>query len=163
MPTVSNTSPISNLAWIGRLDLLLNQFQEIWIPKAVEAELQNIPDAAARKRVDEAKRAGWLKMRAASDVALVNLLMVELHPGEAEAIALALEMKAGRLLIDEREGRTMARQLGLGLTGVLGVLLKAKKMGKIAAVKPEIVNLKTNARFFVAAALEAAIIASAEE
>src|SRR6266849_277754 len=122
MPTVSNTSPISNLAWIGRLNLLREQFQEIWIPKAVETELQNIPDATVRKVVDDAKSQGWLKLRAASDAALISLLLVELHPGEAEAIALALEMKADHLLIDEREGRTMARQLGLSLTGVLGVL-----------------------------------------
>lgn len=67
--------------------------------------------------VDEALRTGWLKARAASDAALVNLLTVELHSGEAEAIALALEMNAARLLIDEREGRSKARQLGLALTG----------------------------------------------
>jgi predicted nucleic acid-binding protein len=163
MPTVSNTSPISNLAWIGRLNLVREQFQVVWIPKAVETELQNVPDAAVRKDIDDARNQGWLKSRTASDAALVSLLMVELHPGEAEAIALALEMKAGRLLIDEREGRTMARQLGLSLTGVLGVLLRAKKMGKVKAVKPEIDALKNKARFFIAPALEAAILAKAGE
>jgi predicted nucleic acid-binding protein len=109
MPAVSNTSPISNLAWIGRLNLLLDQFHEIWIPTAVETELQNIPDAAAREAVAEAMRSGQLKSRAASDANLVSLLMVELHAGEAEAIALALELKADHLLIDEREGRSLAR------------------------------------------------------
>ncbi len=139
MRTVSNTSPISNLAWIGRLDFLLDQFQEIWIdflldqfqeiwiPIAVETELQNVPDPAVRKAVDEAKRRGWLKSRPASDAALVSLLTLELHPGEAEAIALALEMKAEYLLIDEREGRALARQLGLPITAYWVCCFEPKK------------------------------------
>jgi predicted nucleic acid-binding protein len=55
------------------------------------------------------RQVGWLKGRAASDANLVSLLTVELHRGDAEAIALALEMNADWLLMDEREGRTMAR------------------------------------------------------
>ncbi len=163
MPTVSNTSPISNLAWIGRLNLLVDQFREVWIPKAVEMELQNVPDAAVRKAIDGARHQGWLKSRAASDAALVSLLMVELHPGEAEAIALAFEMKASYLLVDEREGRALARQLGISLTGVLGVLLRAKKKGQIKAVKPEIDALRSKARFFIAPALETSILTKAGE
>ena len=52
-----------------------------------------------------------------SDAALVSLLNLELHPGEAEAIALGVEMRPDRLPINEREGRSKARQLGLPLTG----------------------------------------------
>lgn len=126
MPAVSNTSPISNLATIGRLNLLNDQFHQVWIPKAVDNELQNVPDAAVRKVIDAARQQGWLKTRAPSDAALVSLLSGELHPGEAEAIALALEMKADHLLIDEREGRVLARQLGLTLTGVLSSLTRKK-------------------------------------
>ena len=104
-----------------------------------------------------------MKTRPASNANLVSLLTVELHPGEAEAIALALEMTADRLLIDERDGRKLARQLGLRLTGVLGVLLRAKKTGRIQAIKPEIEALRTKARFFVASHLETAILAEAGE
>jgi uncharacterized protein len=163
MRAVSNTSPISRLAWIGRLNLLLDQFQEVWIPKAVELELQNIPDAAVRQIIDAAKSQGWLKSRSASDTLLISLLSAELHAGEAEAIALASEMRADRLLIDEREGRTMARRLGLSLTGVLGVLLRAKSTGKLNAVKPEIEALREKARFFIATALESAVLVEAGE
>jgi predicted nucleic acid-binding protein len=126
-------------------------------------ELQSVPDPSVRKTVDEAKRGGWLKSHPASDAALVSLLTLELHPGEAEAIALALEIKADYLLIDEREGRTLARQLGLPITGVLGVLLRAKRRRQIEAVKPEIEALRRQARFFIAPALEAAILAEAGE
>ncbi len=93
----------------------------------------------------------------------MSLLALELHLGEAEAIALALEMKAEYLLIDEREGRTLARQLGLRITGVLGVLLRAKRRGQIEAIKPEIEALRSHARFFIAPALESAILAEAGE
>jgi predicted nucleic acid-binding protein len=77
VPTVSNTSPISNLACIGRLDLLRQQFAEIWIPEAVETELGNIPDETVRKAIEAAKEAAWLKARKVSNVKLVDLLAMQ--------------------------------------------------------------------------------------
>src|SRR5437667_4787459 len=163
MLAVRNTSPVFNLACIERLTLLHDQFDTIWIPSAVEAELRSVPDAMVLKIIEQAKQAGWLKAQAASNADLISLLSVELHQGEAEAIALALEMKADRLVIDEKEGRALARQVGLRMTGVLGVLLRAKKIGRIKAIKPELEALRTKARFFVASALETAILAEAGE
>jgi predicted nucleic acid-binding protein len=163
MLAVSNTSPISNLACIGRLDLLRAQFGEIWIPRAVEAELADVPDGAVRTTIDQTRQVGWLKGQAASDANLVNLLTLELHRGEAEAIALALEMKADWLLMDEREGRAVARQLGLHVTGVLGVLLRGKKMGHLEAIKPELDALRAKAHFFIAPDLERAALSQAAE
>ena len=114
MPAVSNTSPISNLACIGRLNLLHEQFSELWIPPAVDSELRDLPNSIARKLISDAKRAGLIqRWPDIANTKLVSLLMLELHRGEAEAIALPLETKADHLLIDERDGRLMARQLGL--------------------------------------------------
>jgi predicted nucleic acid-binding protein len=138
MPTVSNTSPISNLAAIARLGLLEEQFHEVWIPEAVERELARLPDDTIRRTVNDALGLGWLKVGAVTNGALVSLLNVDLHAGEAEAIALGLERGAQRVLIDERDGRVFARQLGLHVTGVLGVLLRAKRTGRLPAIKPEI-------------------------
>ena len=163
MPTASNTSPIFNLACIERLPLLREQFGDVWIPKAVEAELRRIPDDAVRQAVERAFGDGWLKMQPASNTALISLLSVELHAGEAEAIALALEMKADRVLVDERDGRMLARRLGLHVTGVLGVLLRAKQTGRLKAVKPEIQALRAKARFFIAPELEKAVLTKAGE
>lgn len=70
MPT-SNTSPIYNLARIGRLHLLREQFSDLYIPVAVETELRNIPDSEAREMVEEAKRSSWLKARPAVDTKLI--------------------------------------------------------------------------------------------
>ena len=163
MPTVSNTSPIFNLASIGHLNLLSEQFSEVWIPGAVEKELQGAPDETVRQAIDKAKTEEWLRPRSTSNSKLIKLLTLELHQGEAEAIALALEIQADHLLIDEREGRVMAGRLGLPVTGVLGILLRAKKMKRIKAIKAEIEALKNKALFFISRDLETAILTEAGE
>jgi predicted nucleic acid-binding protein len=103
----------------------------IWIPSAFGTELREIPGSAISSKVDDARTGGWLIVRPTTEADLVKLLTVDLHQGEAEAIALAVETKSDWLLIDEREGREFARRLGLHMTGVLGVLLRAKRMGLI--------------------------------
>lgn len=163
MPAVSNTSPVFNLACIGRLELLRQQFGELWIPSSVETELADIPDIEIRRTVEQAQAAGWLLVRATAEVDLVKLLTVDLHSGEAEAIALALETKADWLLMDEKEGRTMARRLGLRMTGVLGILLHAKRTGRIGHIKPDLLALRERARFFVSKELTAEILRRAGE
>ena len=91
------------------------------------------------------------------------MLRLRVHPGEAEAIALAAELAADVLLMDEQEGRKLAEEAGLPVTGTLGVLLRAKQTGAIKAVKPEIQALRDRARFFVSAGLEARVLSDAGE
>lgn len=148
MPAVSNTSPIFNLACIGRLELLHRQFSEVWIPVS-KRELGDIPDAEARRIVPEAQASSWLPVRPTTEADLVRLLTVDLHSGKAEAIALALETSADCLLIDEKEGRTMARRLGLRISGVLGDLLLANRTGQIDQIKPAVLALRERARSFL--------------
>ena len=67
----------------------------------------------------------------------VNLQMeTGLDLGESAAIALAKELKAQRILIDESAGRTVAKARDLPVTGTVGVLLIAKQQGLISKVKP---------------------------
>ena len=70
-----------------------------------------------------------------------------IHLGEAEAIMLALELKADLILMDERRGRALAMNYQLKVTGLLGVLLQAKKQGEIIAVKPLLDQLINDAEF----------------
>jgi hypothetical protein len=163
MRAVSNTSPISNLASTGRLELLKSQFSAIWIPDAVVKELMAHPDPAAQTAVQSAIRDQWIQIAAPGDSSVLRLLLLQLHRGEAEAIALATELKADIVLLDEQEGRQLASGTGLAVTGVLGILLRAKRMGEILAVKPEIDLLRSKAHFFVSSALEAKILAAAGE
>jgi len=163
MLAVSNTSPISNLASIGQLNLLRLQFGVIWIPDAVATELAAHPDPIALAAIQKAIDDQWIKTATLQHATVLNIMLSSLHKGEAEAIALAAELKADIVIIDEQEARQFARQAGLVVTGVLGVLLRAKRAGHIAAVEPEIRALRDKARFFVAPHLEAAVLSSAGE
>lgn len=161
MRAVSNTSPISNLAVIGHLPLLQSQFSEIWIPPAVLSELDAHPDHAALAAIRQAIREGWLQTAGQTQSPLLKVLLPHLHRGEAEAIALACEIGADIVITDEREGRQFAVQAGLLVTGVLGILLRAKKNGSIPAIEPEIQALRTKARFFISPSLEARMLSAA--
>jgi hypothetical protein len=163
MRAVSNTSPLSNLASIGRLHLLRSQFTEVLIPQAVVRELSAHPDPQALGLIQTAMREQWIKPAAVSDSPILKLLLLQLHRGEAEAIALASEMQADMVLIDEQEGRQLATQASLSVTGVLGVLLRAKHTGQITAIKPEIAALRSKARFFISASLEAKVLKATGE
>ena len=70
-----------------------------------------------------------------------------LDPGEASSIALASEYKEVLLIIDEIKGRKAAKEMGIPVTGSLGVLVAAKEKGYVRAVKPTIEKIqKTNFR-----------------
>lgn len=163
MIAASDTSPISNLALIGRLDLLCDQFDRVCIPDAVRTELDGIPNSAAKAAIEQATQTGWLRPRPVGNARLAAILANDLDLGEAEAMVLAVEIKADLLLIDEKEGRALARQAGLAVTGVLGILLRAKATGKVSSVKAEIEALRNRAGFFIASALEEEILRCAKE
>ncbi|MEH2388008.1 MAG: DUF3368 domain-containing protein [Nostoc sp.] len=124
MIIVSDTSPINNLAAINHLHLLQQLYGTVLIPEAVYRELTdpNFPVAGAI----EVQTFIWIQTRPVEDRILVQALSNELDIGEAEAIALALEMKADQVLIDERRGRMIAARLNLAYTGILGILVEAK-------------------------------------
>jgi hypothetical protein len=163
MLVASNTSPISNLAIIGRLNLLQSQFREVRIPGAVQSELGQPPHRAALAEIQQALQDGWIKPQALREAKIARLLATDLDPGEAEAIALALELSADLILLDERDGRSAAERAGLKVTGVLGVLLRAKIDGQIPLVKPEIEALRTRSRFFLSPQLQEKVLAIAGE
>ena len=149
MPVVSDTSPILNLAIIGHLSLLRDQFGEIWIPPGVRDELRVEEELPGSRVIQEAIKAGWIRLEEVKDEALVRVLRRDLDRGEAEAIALAVQMKAEWVLLDEREGRRVAKSLGLKVTGVLGILLRARREGKLSSLRKAIQELKTEAGFHI--------------
>jgi predicted nucleic acid-binding protein len=148
---VSNTSPITNLAAVHQLNLLQQLYGNIIIPEAVNLELTGVGTPVPG--TVEVQTFEWIETRRVANRNLVTQLQQELDDGEAEAIALAIELNANRLLIDERRGRIVASRLGVKFTGVLGILIVAKRQGLISAVKPVVDDLIRTAEFRVAESL----------
>lgn len=148
MIIVSDTSPINNLTEINQLHLLHQLYGTVLIPEAVFQELTDpsFPVAGAT----EVQTFGWIQTLTVSDRTLVEAMSNELDIGEAEAIALAVEIQADQVLIDERRGRLVATRLNLRCIGILGILVEAKSQGLIAEVKPLLDALVNEAGFWVA-------------
>jgi uncharacterized protein len=156
MNVVSNTSPLIGLARIGRLDLLKALYGALTIPEAVWQEV--VVAGADQPGADQVKDADWIQTRGVTNRQLVRALQQELDAGEAEAIALALEVEADLLLMDERLGRNTAHHLGLKYIGSLGVLIEAKHKSLINAVKPELNSLRDAAGFRISERLYARVL-----
>ncbi len=163
MIVVSDTSPLSSLAIVGWLSLLREIYSIVIIPQAVAKELTNSSDED--HRISSVLSLEWVEVRQTTNLELVLFLLNEqnLDRGEAEAIALALELKANELLIDERLGRREATRLGLSITGVLGILLIAKRRGLIHAVKPVMNDLIFQASFRISSQLYEEVLRAADE
>lgn len=130
---VSDTSCLILFYKIGELELLRKVFGEIIITETVSKEFKRaIPK--------------WIQIINPS----TNLhfgLQGFLDPGEATSISLAVEYKGSLLIIDESKGRRVAKELGIAISGSLGILVTAKKRGIIDSVKPIIERItQTNFR-----------------
>ena len=131
MPIVSNSSPLIALARIQRLDLVPAVLQSVLIPPAVAREIEpSIPALPA-----------WVSVRVPSSRRPPLSSRGRLGDGEREAIALAIEIGADAVLMDERAGRRVAEEGGLKVIGTLGLLLEAKRAGHIETIRAELDKL----------------------
>jgi len=151
MIVVSDTSPLCNLVLIDHLWLLEAIYQTVIIPTLVADELA----AANNPAIPAILQLDWIQTRSLTDPAIATQLQQDrgLDAGEANAIALALELQADDLLIDERLGRREASQLGLSIIGILGILVIAKQRSLIPQVQPVIDALIHQASFRVSSQL----------
>lgn len=151
MIVVSNTSPLTNLAAIGQFDLLHKLFGELYLPLGVVTELSfggtQWPGAS------EVAAANWVHSKPVRNRVVVDALRLDLDLGEAETIALALEMKATLVLLDEQAGRNAAHYFGLKVMGVVGILGRAKKLELIPELRPVLDALRYQAGFYVSEAV----------
>ena len=91
------------------------------------------------------------------------MLQQQLDPGEAEAIVVAAELQAGLLLVDEKRGRRIARERGLEVTGLLGVLAEAKARGFIPECQPILDEMIRVAGFWIGDDLRASYLRALNE
>lgn len=140
MIVVSDTTAISNLVQIDELKLLRELYQEVVIPKRVYEELlvlteYNIP-------IEILLKEGWIKVVDVSSRQMVISLREKLDRGEAEAIALAIEINAEYLLIDEKVGRVVARENQIAIIGTIGILIQGKKLGLVNSLQEKMDELR---------------------
>ncbi len=137
MIVVSDTSPLNYLLLINRIDVLPQLFSQIYAPEEVLNEM-------LRSRAPDSVKAWaqapppWLQVAVPS---LTLTTSVQLDPGEIQAIALAKELAADAVLIDERKGRRVAREQGLNVVGTLGVLEFAAEQ-ELLALRPALEALQ---------------------
>ncbi|AEM74929.1 DUF3368 domain-containing protein [Caldicellulosiruptor acetigenus] len=147
MIVVSNTTPIIVFAKLERLDILENLFGTIYISPSVYQELTYSSKFEEEK--GRIMNAAFLKIKELRNEFAAEILQrtQAIDKGESETIILAKESNADLLIMDEKKGRSVAKLLGLRLTGSLGILLKAKEVGVVSQIEPLIKKLiKENIR-----------------
>lgn len=100
-------------------------------------------------KVEEARQAGWIEVVSSEDKSLLRLLRRDLDEGEAEVIALAVNQQADLVLLDESAARRIAELYGLVKTGVVGVLMRAKREGRVQSLQAELDKLRYQAGFWI--------------
>ena len=153
MIVVSDTSPITALLAVGKAELLKQLFGEVVIPNAVESELLRTHPALP----------AWLSVQTLQNAAKASLYARSVDRGEAEAIALAEELHADHLLIDERKGRRLAQQQGLPVVGLLGVILLARRARLIPSARTLLEELDRKAGIYLTEELKDAALKNVGE
>ncbi|RYD64620.1 MAG: DUF3368 domain-containing protein, partial [Verrucomicrobiaceae bacterium] len=146
-------------AAIEQFDLLHQLFGSVIVPEAVRNEF-----LADRTRVSQRSpllTRSWLEIR--EPVHQEEVFHPRLGAGETQALALALELSADLLLIDEALGRVVARKLGIQVTGLLGILRQAKLRALIPAVAPLVSRLRCDFGFHLDERLVSDVLKSVGE
>ena len=131
-PVVVNSTPLVAFWSIGRLDILRALFGEIVIPAAVREEFLSTEKELRRQVLRDEAWIWVVKLENPNRTGAFS----NLDQGEAEVLALAEELGASLVLIDERKARRYAERLKLPLSGTLGVVLLAKEEGIVASAAP---------------------------
>jgi len=155
---VSDTSPLLNLALIEQLELLKTQFSRITVPQQVWAEI-----AAGEAGLDALRELRDTEFLSVVEVDQSNLfteIRHELDRGETAAICYAIEHDADLILLDEKDGRQVARRHDLTMTGVIGILLRGDKDDQIE-LEDELDALR-EAGFWISDDLYSEILSRAE-
>jgi len=147
---IGDSSTLIHLAKIGRLHFLREFHTKILIAPAVWREVvEEGRDWPGSYELKEAKKAGWVEVVDPKNRTLIHFLRKDLHEGESETIALAVEKDPEIVFLDESEARRIARVYGLNITGVIGILIRAKREDMIPSLQEELDKLRDEAGFWI--------------
>jgi predicted nucleic acid-binding protein len=158
MIVIADTGPLNYLVLVQQADLLPRLFRRVLIPPAVFEELQD-PETPIAVGEWLSQRPAWLEvqpLRREPDSRLDYL-----DSGEREAIALAEELRADQLLIDETDARREAERRNLPVIGTLGILRRASQLGWIDL--PSILGRLRQTSFYIRPELIQALLAEDAE
>ena len=152
---VSDSGPLIALAGCGHLKLLLAVFDTIHVPQAVLDET-----TADRSRRGAADIAAFVQahaqVHANRNDAIYAAAVRHLDEGEAQALSLAHALSCG-VLMDDRRGRQTAIRQNVPLFGVLGVLLQARRTGRLMRIAPVLDRMQHNGYRISQALIDAAL------
>lgn len=139
---IVNSTPLIALCNAGLLNVLKAVYGQITIPQAVFDEVTAKPDSACLQIKDNLD---WIHVEKIMDVTDRKMYKAKLHAGEVDVMILAQnDPKADLVIIDDNAAKKTAKYLGLKVTGTIGVLLKAKRMGVIISVKDAVDQIRNN-------------------
>ncbi len=155
MTVISDTSILIAFESLGKLPVLKKIFSQIIIPEGVYKEL----NAEKGDFVLE----DWIIVKKIANLDLYRRLYLDLGEGESETITLAIEEHADYTLLDDKEARKEAIDLGLKVIGTAGLLISAKRKGLINSVMAEIRKLEERINFRLSRNLKQQLKAEAGE
>jgi len=148
MILIADTGPLIALAKIKHLDLLHVLYEQVRIPAIVYKELMAKIGVESRE-IDKALNEFILISKEIPVIKKIEPAIQNLGQGERKVIELAYAFdKPVLLLMDDKLGREAAKQLSLNVTGSIGILLKAKKEGKISNVTDLLRLMRKNGYWF---------------
>ena len=156
---ICNTSPIQYLYQLDVLDILPALAGRIIVPRAVVDEIA--AGRAAGVTLPDLTTLNWVDIRSPAGESALPLV-TDLGPGEAQVLMLALELGDAIVILDDGLARRMAETLSIRLIGTLGLLLDAKRVGRVPAVAPLLDQLQA-LRFRISPLTRAAVIKLAGE
>jgi predicted nucleic acid-binding protein len=146
---ISDTSCFIVLSKIGALELLQKVYGQIITTSDIAVEFgESLPE--------------WVIVLEVEDKFKQKILELQIDKGESSAIALAIEIPDSILILDDFKARKIAQQLGLTITGTIGVIVKAKLEGKIASITPYLDKIKST-NFRISTEIEQQALKEAKE
>lgn len=139
---IADTGALISLGLVGKIQLIENVFGEFYIAEAVWDELRNYENPDFDSTTLQMLQNHIVKIKSP------NYLSLVMDYGESESVILYNEVQADYLLIDDSKARTIAETLGVRCIGSIGLLIRAKQMGLLNALKPIFAYWLKNGRYF---------------
>jgi len=152
MNVVSDTTAITTLLKAEQVGLLRELFNRVFVQQAVWDELKafhsSLPDVELHTVSNSSQRLPGTEL---------------LGRGEAEALLLAKELNASLLVTDDRKARAAAKKLNITCVGLVGIVVQAKRIGKISSVRDLLETIETKGGLYLSDAVIAEALRLANE